>query len=109
MRRRAVYGAFAFDFGITQCGDDAPPTRTTPSEPLMRRGEPFTAEQKLFIRMRNALANFLENPQFVVSVGGNPIVVDSFLDDARRVLKLAQEIDAPQGASQPTPPPEDGR
>lgn len=37
----------------------------------------------------NVLRGFLADPKFVVSVGGNPLVVDAFLDEARRVLALS--------------------
>ena len=36
--------------------------------------------------LEDALRWFLEDPRFVVSVGGNPNVVDRMLADARRAL-----------------------
>ncbi len=39
-------------------------------------------------RVINVLENFLENKIFTVTVGGNPIVVARFLDEARAVLDL---------------------
>lgn len=41
-------------------------------------------------RLIGVLFNFLENPLFTVSVGGNPIVVEAMLNRARAALKEAQ-------------------
>ena len=40
--------------------------------------------------MAEALADFLENPQFQVGVGGNPIAVEKMLDRARSALAKAR-------------------
>lgn len=39
----------------------------------------------------NALANLLENPQFTVAVGGNPLVVDGMLANARIALERLRD------------------
>lgn len=43
----------------------------------------------------NSLSCFLESTDFVVSVGGNPIVVDAMLDAARNGMSRARSLLTP--------------
>jgi hypothetical protein len=48
-------------------------------------------EQAELVRAREALGWFLEDKRFQVAVGGNPIVVERMLNDARAILFASGE------------------
>ena len=57
---------------------------------VAERLAPIVAERDAAIaernQLRNALRYFLDDPRFLVSVGGNPIVVEAMLKEAIEVL-----------------------
>lgn len=54
----------------------------------------MTEQQKQIAELAEALSWFLEDERFHVGVGGNPMVVERMVNEARRRLEAVREVSA---------------